>query len=232
MGEFIRRNWDFREFRVWVNLPSPIRQVRVPILYVKTPIWGLVNPIRQVVPLISEVRLYPLYRSHLHRPSLSFLSTTLPSLQVHKVKSSLSISPCHHHEFTWNAAYTKCSIHWVQYTPSTAHTYDCLLSLHSLDFELTTECSFSFQHTFLQIACHQPVLHQRFQGKVTSSHSHGFELTNRWIQCQHLARLPSTVSRSSTPRISLNYSLLQVHLSTRSITARSASLSSLNHSLK
>jgi len=29
--EIIMRNWDLREFRVRVNLPSPIRQVRLPI---------------------------------------------------------------------------------------------------------------------------------------------------------------------------------------------------------
>ena len=104
------------------QLTSQIRQVRVPIRQVITPIRGLLNPIRQVVPLISQVCLYPPYRSHLHLPSLSFSSTTLPSLQEHKVMSSFSISPCHHHELTPSAAYTECSIHWVQHTPSTAYT--------------------------------------------------------------------------------------------------------------
>ena len=99
------------------NLPSPIRQVRVPIRRVITPIRGLLNPIRQVVSLISQVRSYPPYRSHLHPLSLSFSSTTLPSLQEHKVKSSLFISPCHHHELTPSAAYAECSIHRVQHTP-------------------------------------------------------------------------------------------------------------------
>jgi len=117
MGEIIMRNWDLREFRVRVNLPSQIRQVRVPIRRVITPIRGLLNPIRQVVPLISQVRSYPPHRSHLHPPSLSFSSTTLPSLQEHKVKSSLSISPCHHLELTPSAAYAECSIHRVQHTP-------------------------------------------------------------------------------------------------------------------
>jgi len=111
------RNWDLREFRVAVNLPSPIRQVRAPIRQVITPIRGLRNPIRQVVPLISQVRSYTADRSHLHPPSLSFSSTTLPSLQEHKVKSSCSISPCHHHDLTLSAAYAECSIHRVQHTP-------------------------------------------------------------------------------------------------------------------
>jgi hypothetical protein len=43
------------------------------------------------------------------------LSTTLPSWQENKVKSSLSISPCHYHDFPLSAAYTKCSIHQVQH---------------------------------------------------------------------------------------------------------------------
>jgi len=50
-----------------------------------------------------------------------------------KVKSSLSISPCHHHELTPSTANTKYSIHRVQHTPSTASTQDCLFSLHSHD---------------------------------------------------------------------------------------------------
>jgi len=116
MGEIIMRNWDLSEVRVRVNWPSAIRQVRFPIRWVITPIRGLLNLIRQVVPLISHSRSYPPYRSHLHRPSLSFSSTTLPSSQEHKVKSSLSISPCHHHEFTLSAAYTGYSIHQVQRT--------------------------------------------------------------------------------------------------------------------
>jgi hypothetical protein len=68
------------------------------------------GPNHEVVLLISHSRLYPPYRSHLHPPSLSFLSTTLPSSQEHKVKSSLCISPCHHHELTLSAAYTEYSI--------------------------------------------------------------------------------------------------------------------------
>ena len=111
------RNWDLREFRVQVNLLSPIRQVWVPIRGVITPIRGLLNLIRQVVLLISHIRSYPPYRSPLHPPSLSFSSTTLPSSQEHQVKSSVSISPCHHHELTLSAAYIEYNIHQVQHTP-------------------------------------------------------------------------------------------------------------------
>jgi len=111
MGEIMMRNWDLREFRVRVNLPSLILQVRFPIRQVITPIWGLRNPNRQVVPRIPQVHSYPQYRSPFHPPSLSFSSTTLPSSQEHQFKSSLSISPCHHHELTLSAAYTEYSIH-------------------------------------------------------------------------------------------------------------------------
>jgi len=100
-----------RELRVEVNWPSPIRQVPVPIRRVITPIRGLLNRFRQVVLLISHSLSYAPYRSHLHPPSLPLSSTTLPSSQEHKVKSSLSISPCHHHELTLSAAYTEYSIH-------------------------------------------------------------------------------------------------------------------------
>jgi len=79
---------------------------------------------------------YPLvpYHSHLHPPSL-FLVHNSTIIAEHKVKSSLSISPCNDHELT----------------PSTASTQDCLSSLHSHDYELTPECSFSFRRAFLQI---------------------------------------------------------------------------------
>jgi len=88
MGQIIMRNWDLREFRVPVNLPSLIRQVRVPIRRVITPIQCLPNPIRQVVPLISHIRSYPPHRSHLHPPYLSFSSTSQPSSQNTKLSIS------------------------------------------------------------------------------------------------------------------------------------------------
>jgi len=46
-----------RECHVQVNVPCPIQQVWVPIRRVITPIQGLPNPIRLVVPLISHIRL-------------------------------------------------------------------------------------------------------------------------------------------------------------------------------
>ena len=111
MGEIFMRNKDLWVFHVRVNLPSPIVQVRVTIWRVITPIGGLPIPIRQVVPMITDVGSYPPYRSHLHPPSLSFSSTTLPSSPEHTVTLSLSISPCHHRELTLSAAFTEYSIH-------------------------------------------------------------------------------------------------------------------------
>ena len=116
MAAIIMRNGDFREYRVQVDVPSPICQVHVPIRGIITPIRGLLNPIWQVVLLMSHIRWDPPYRSYLHPVSLSFLSTTLPSSEEHKVKSSLFISPCHDHELTPSAAYTERSIHRVLHT--------------------------------------------------------------------------------------------------------------------
>jgi len=134
MGEIIVRNWDFREECVRVNLPSVIRQLRVPIWRVITPIRGFADPFRQVVLLNSRIHSYPLHRSHLHPPSLWFSSTMLPSSQ----NTMLS-----HPSLSLHAVIM--SLHRVQHTPSTASTQDFLSSLYFHDYELTLECSFSFQ---------------------------------------------------------------------------------------
>jgi len=227
MVELSTRKWEIggnhheklglREFCVRVNWPCPIRQVRVPIQLELTPISGHRNPIRQVVPLISLFRSYPPYHSHLHPPSLSFSSTTQPSLQNTKLSHpSLSL---HDMIMSW---------HRVQHTPSTASTQDCLSSLHSHDYELTPECSFSFRRTSLHDR--PPLASSAWepQGKVTLSHSHGCELTHWWIESRHQARRPLTASKYSSnltwsrPPMaspnSLDYGL-QVHLQTRPVTA-------------
>jgi len=127
-----------REFCVQVNLPFPIWQVWVQIRHVITPIRGFPNPIRQVVPLISHIRSEPPHSSHLHTPSLSFSSITLPSSQNTKsCHPSLSL---HVMILSW---------HRVQHTPNTASIQDSLSSIHSHDYKLTPECVFSFQHASL-----------------------------------------------------------------------------------
>ena len=102
---------------------------------------------------------YPVVSSTLFSsssPISLFLVHNSTIIAEHKVKSSLSIPPCHNHELTPSTsihrvqAYTEykhtpsTSIHRVQHTTSTASTHDCLSSLHSHDYELTPECSFSF----------------------------------------------------------------------------------------
>jgi len=84
-----------------------------------------------------------------------FLVHNSTIIAVHKVKSSLSISPCHDHELTPSTAYTEykntpsTAYTEYKYTPSTASTKDCLSPLYSHDYELTPECSFSFQRASL-----------------------------------------------------------------------------------
>jgi len=71
-------------------------------------------------------------------PSLSFLSTTVLSLQ--NTKSSHPLLSLHDMIMSW---------HRVEHTLSTAPTLDCLCSLQSHDYVLTPECSLSFWHAFL-----------------------------------------------------------------------------------
>jgi len=118
---------DYEKLGLWEchvqdNLPSPIRQVRVPILHVITPIQCLPNLIKQVVSQISQLRSYPPHRSLLHPPFLCFVHKSL-IIAEQKGKLSLSIIPCHGHELTPSTAYTKSttytqySIHRVQHLP-------------------------------------------------------------------------------------------------------------------
>jgi len=157
------------EFRVGVNLPSPIWRVWVRIWFVCTPIWGLPNPIRQVVPLISHFCSYPPHCSHLHPPSLSFSSTTLPSSQNtqlshpfvslhvmimiwHRVRHPPSTTytkyNIHREQHTPSKAYTKYSIHWIQHTPSTTYTeYNIHRVQHTLSTSYTKYSVHLVQHT-------------------------------------------------------------------------------------
>jgi len=106
-----------REFRVRGNLPSLIWQVQVPIRRVIRTIQGLPNPIKQVIPRVSHILLYPPHCSHIHLPSLPFSSTTCTIIAEYKLMPSLSISPCHDLELTPSTC-----IHRVQHTLSTAYT--------------------------------------------------------------------------------------------------------------
>jgi len=132
------------------------------------------------------------------------------------------------YKYTPSTAYTKCSIHRVQHTLSTASTEDCLSSLRSHDYELTPEYSCSFRHTSIHNRPPSASSPWELKGKVTLSHSHSYKLTNWWIESRHPACRPSTASKYSTKLAqlrplsafpnSVNHSL-QVNLQTRSITA-------------
>jgi len=76
----------------------------------------------------------------------------------HKLKSSLSISPCHNHELTPSTTYTKYSI--IEWSPvshrqqgSSHFSVDVLSSLHSHDDKLTNEWCFSGRCASLPHLC-------------------------------------------------------------------------------
>ena len=79
-------------------------------------------------------------------PISLFLVYNSTIIAEHKVKSSLSITPCHDYELTPSTAYTEYNLRRVQRTPSTAYTQHCVSSLHFHEYELTPVCSFSLQH--------------------------------------------------------------------------------------
>jgi len=165
------RNWDIRECCVRVNLPSPIWHEHLQILCVLTPMWGVPNAIRQVIPLISHIRLDPPHHSN-HHLHLSFscpqlyhnhrtprlviaLCLTMPWSWVDTVYSILWVQSTpstvgtkfsiHRGEHTPSKPFTEYSIHPVQHTPSTASTENSVSSLHFEDYHMTPECSFSFR---------------------------------------------------------------------------------------
>jgi len=207
---------------------------------------------------------YPLVSSALSlssSPISLFLVHNSTIITEHKVQSLLSISLCHNHEVTPSTAYTENSIQWVQHTlsttytevsihrvqhtSSTASTQDCLSCLHSDDFELTPECSFSFQRASLSDRPPSASSQWELKGEVTFSHSNGCEFTTWWQGSQHLGRCPSTASKHSSKharlrRRSSHHYGLQVQLRTRSIMASkltwsrppSVSPNSLNYGLK
>jgi len=141
---------------------------------------------------------------------------------------------------SWSWVDTEYSIHRVQHTPS---TQDWLFSLHSHDYELTPECSFSFRRAFQYDWPPSASSAWEPKDKVTLSHCHSCRLTNGRIVSQYpvtVQRPPRSPHPNSLdyglhvrlitaskclskvaqlrPPISLNRGL-QVHLQTRSITA-------------
>jgi hypothetical protein len=98
-------------------------------------------------------------------------------IEEHKITMSLSFSPCHDHELTQSTAYTEYSIHQVQYTSTIASTQDCLCSIHSHDYKLTPECSFSCQRASLDDCLPSVSTLSELKGKVTLVYSYSCKLT-------------------------------------------------------
>jgi len=144
--------------------------------------FSCANPIRHIMPLTSHICSYHPYSF----PSSSPISCSPPSSQ--------NTMLCHPSLYLHAMI---MSLHWVQHTPSTAYTQDCLSSLHSHDGKLTPECSFSFRCASLQARLPPASSPWEVKVKVTSSHSHSCELTNWWIELQHPACLLSTTPKHS-----------------------------------
>jgi len=144
-------------------------------------------------PLVSSISF-----SH-SSPIPLFLIHNSAIIAQHKVKSSLCISLCNDHELT-----PSCSIYRVQHTPSAAYTKCSIHPVQNTQSAACAECSIHLRLSVItsfwwlqvnpwmqlqllpslpiQLDRYSPVLDNDFKGKVTSSHSHGFESTSRWIE--------------------------------------------------
>jgi len=172
MARIILGNWDLTQFRVWVNLPSPIREVQVPIWHISTPIGGLLYSIRQVQPLISQIRSYPPYHYHVHL----YLSLSCLLLQHHGRAESWVIPL--YLSMPWSWVDTKYSVHRVQHTPSTAYTeYSSHVRLFVLSLssglQVDPESSFSSRRASWHDRLPSTSSRWEPKGKVALSHSHG-----------------------------------------------------------
>jgi len=92
-------------------------------------------------------------------PHLSFATI----IADHKVKSSLSISPCHDQKLTLSTAYTESSIHWMQHTPKIVGD-PFILTITSWPLTIASPSGIPPY----KIDCHQPAPHER--SKVKSPH--------------------------------------------------------------
>ena len=138
-------------------------------------------------------------------------------------------------------------MYWVQRTPSTAYTE---YSIHQVQHKPKIVClSFIPMITswLLNLASasgvppnmidrHQPAW--EVKGKVPLPHSHGCQLTNRWIESQHPAHCLSTATKYSSNHVrswppSVSPNLLDYSLQVCMIMAsKCISPSSLNHGLQ
>jgi hypothetical protein len=127
---------------VRVNLPSPRWQVHILIWCVIAQIQDLPNPVRQVLPLIRHILLYPAHCSHLYPLSLSFSSTTLLSLLTTKLSyPSLSLYAM---IMSW---------HWVQHTPHTTYPNNSIYQAQHWPNNTYTEYSIHYMKHPPSIVC-------------------------------------------------------------------------------
>jgi len=171
-------------------------------------------------------------------PISLFLLHNFTIIAKHKVKSSLSISPCHDHEFTPRRAYTEYSVQCVQHPP----TIVCLPFIFMItSWPLDVASASGVPPWSTAISRFSP---WELKGKVTLSHSHSWELTNWRIESQHLARCSSSALKHSSKLAQLgppssHDNGLPVHLLTRLMTGSkfaqswlpNASTISLDHNL-
>jgi len=132
------------------------------------------------------------------------------------------------YKYTPSTVSTDYSIHRLQHPPTTASTEKYSPSIHSHNYKLTPDCSFSFWGASIHDGLPSASAPWELKGKVILSHSHGCESTNRCIVSQLPAHYSLTASKYSSnlaqsqpPSVylnSLNYRL-QVHLQTSSFTA-------------
>lgn len=107
--QIILRNWNLSEFRVSGNLPIPTPQVQLQVLWVVTPIKGVHNPNRQVVPGISLISSHLPLCSNLH-PPFPFLVHNSTICVTQTDTPSHSIATCHIHELKPSTAYIEYSV--------------------------------------------------------------------------------------------------------------------------
>jgi len=149
------RKWVLRVFRVRVSWPSPIWQIRVPILPELTRITRSSQPNQASrTPNFS----YPLVSSIL-LPSSSSISHSCPQLNHHR-RTQSEVIPLYL-SMTWSWVDTEYSIHRVQHPPKIV----CLPFIHMITCWPLNVASASGVPPYT-IDRHQPALHESLKVKA------------------------------------------------------------------
>jgi len=108
------------------------------------------------------------------------VSTAYTEYSIHRVQHTPSTAyteySIHRVQHTSSTAYTEYSIHRVKHTPTTPSTQDCVSFLHSNNYELTPECSFSFWRSSLHNRLPSARTAQRLSHVVTFPQLQVYEL--------------------------------------------------------